>query len=155
MQSGSNSVLQRMKRRWMREPFIERCETIAKKFDRLALTTDVIVGFPGETDEDFAATCDAVERLRFSKVHIFRFSPREGTEAATFTDRVSSAIQKKRAVQLGLIADRLRKEFETECTGMPETVLTETEFTGTTSRYLEVRFDEPQQVGALVGLNET
>ncbi|GHT45578.1 tRNA (N(6)-L-threonylcarbamoyladenosine(37)-C(2))- methylthiotransferase MtaB [Planctomycetales bacterium] len=153
MQSGSDAVLKRMKRRWLREPFIERCETIAKRFDRLALTTDVIVGFPGETDEDFAATCDAVERLRFSKVHIFRFSPRESTEAAAFMDRVSSTIQKKRAAQLGLIADRLRKEFEAECTGMPETVLTETEFTGTTSRYLEVRFDKPQQVGTLIGLN--
>ncbi len=89
LQSGSNAVLRRMNRRGTVEEFVERCRTIRAALDRPALTTDVIVGFPGETEADFAATCGAVEEVGFGKVHVFRFSPRQGTPAAEMSDRNS------------------------------------------------------------------
>jgi threonylcarbamoyladenosine tRNA methylthiotransferase MtaB len=150
MQSGSDAVLRRMKRRWLSEPFIRCCEKIAAQLDRPALTTDVIVGFPGETEEQFEETCRVVEQLRFSKVHIFRFSPRKGTEAATFPDRVSPQVQKDRAEHLAVIAAKIRAEYAASFVGQTQTVLIETPFTGTSDRYLEVRFSEPQQPGSLV-----
>lgn len=155
MQSGSDAVLRRMKRRWAGSRFVERCVEIAGHFDRLALSTDVIVGFPGETDTDFEATCEAVRQLRFSKVHIFRYSPREGTEAAAFTDIVPAPVQKERAAQLGGIAERLRQEYAASLVGMHETVLMETPLSGTSSRYINVRLSQRQRTGGLVAVTIT
>ncbi|MDR3181556.1 MAG: tRNA (N(6)-L-threonylcarbamoyladenosine(37)-C(2))-methylthiotransferase MtaB [Planctomycetaceae bacterium] len=155
MQSGSDVVLQRMKRRWSGSRFIERCVEIAGHFDRLALSTDVIVGFPGETDKDFEATCEAVRQLRFSKVHIFRYSPRKGTEAAAFTDAVPVPVQKERAAFLAETAKQLRQEYAASLIGVTENILMETPFTGTASRYVNVRLPERQQTGELVPVTIT
>ncbi|MDR2115537.1 MAG: tRNA (N(6)-L-threonylcarbamoyladenosine(37)-C(2))-methylthiotransferase MtaB [Planctomycetaceae bacterium] len=152
MQSGSDEVLRRMRRRWLSETFIRRCEEIAARFDRLALTTDIIVGFPGETEKQFEETCRIVERLRFSKIHIFRFSPRKGTEAATFSDTISPSIQRVRAAQLAEIAKRLRTHYAASLVGTTLSVLPETIHSGTADRYLTVRFQktiEPQILGQL------
>jgi threonylcarbamoyladenosine tRNA methylthiotransferase MtaB len=150
MQSGSDDVLRRMKRRWSSDQFTRRCEEILSKFDRLALTTDVIVGFPGETEEQFEETCRLVERLRFSKVHIFRFISREGTEAATLPDRVLPSEQKRRATILSDIASKLRSDFASSFVGRRATVLLETETSGTCERYLDVRIEQAQEHGVLV-----
>ena len=152
MQSGSDAVLHRMKRRWLSEPFVRRCEEIASQFDRLALTTDVIVGFPGETAKEFDETCRVVEHLRFSKVHVFRFSPRQGTEAETLPNRVSPQEQKRRAAILTKLANKLRSDFATSLIGTQETVLLETETTGTCGRYLDVRLNQPAEVGTLISI---
>lgn len=155
MQSGSDAVLRNMKRRWMSEPFIRRCEEISVRFDRLALTTDVIVGFPGETDEQFEETCQVVERLGFSKVHIFRFSPRVGTEAATLPHRISPPVQKERAAKLGELAERIRIRYANSLVGMTLPVLFETVHGGTSDRYLDVRVDrpiDPVSVGQVVSV---
>jgi len=150
MQSGSDEVLRLMKRRWLSEPFVRRCEEILSKFDRLALTTDVIVGFPGETAEHFDETCRIVERLRFSKVHVFRFSPREETEAATLPNRVPPSEQKRRARVLTGLADNLRSDFAASLVGSTATVLLETPTSGTCGRYLDVQLDQPAEPGMLV-----
>ncbi|MDR0609932.1 MAG: tRNA (N(6)-L-threonylcarbamoyladenosine(37)-C(2))-methylthiotransferase MtaB, partial [Planctomycetaceae bacterium] len=142
MQSGSDAVLRRMRRRWLSEPFIRRCEEIVARFDHLALTTDIIVGFPGETDEQFAETCRVVERLQFSKIHIFRFSPRKGTDAAAFSNPVPPPIQRLRASQLAEIAKRLRINYASSLAGTTLSVLLETVHGGTADRYLEVRFQK-------------
>jgi len=126
MQSGSDSVLRRMRRRWLSEPFEERCRQIAAKIDRVALTTDVIVGFPGETEREFAETCDVVERIGFSKVHVFPFSPREGTEAATLPNPIPSTEKERRASHLIQLADKLRENFATSFVGQTAQVLWET-----------------------------
>ena len=155
MQSGSDDVLRRMRRRWFREPFLRRCEEISARFDRLALTTDVIVGFPGETGEQFEETCDAVERLGFSKVHVFRFSPRKGTEAFSLPDRVPSPVQKCRAEHLAALSQRIREKYAASLVGMTLPVLLETVHGGTSDRYLEVRLVEPvpeSSVGEIVGV---
>jgi len=152
MQSGSDAVLRRMKRRWLSEPFARRCEEILSKFDRLALTTDVIVGFPGETGMQFEETCRLVERLRFSKVHVFRFSPRQGTEAATLPNRVSPSEQKRRATVLLALAEQFRSDFAASLVGSEATVLLESATGGTCGRYLEVRLGQPLESGRLVSV---
>ena len=151
MQSGSDTVLQRMKRRWLCKPFVCRCEKIAARFDRLALTTDVIVGFPGETETEFAETLHIVERLKFSKVHVFRFSPREGTEAATLPNRIPPSILQCRAAKLRELAERLRRNYAASLVGMDLSVMLETPHGGTADRYVEVRLAEPvKQLGSLL-----
>ncbi|MDR0326712.1 MAG: tRNA (N(6)-L-threonylcarbamoyladenosine(37)-C(2))-methylthiotransferase MtaB, partial [Planctomycetaceae bacterium] len=152
MQSGSDAVLRRMKRRWLSEPFVKRCEEILSRFDRLALTTDVIVGFPGETAEQFDETCRIVERLRFSKVHVFRFSPRQGTEAADLSNPVSPSEQKRRSATLSALADKLRTDFAASLVGSQETVLLETATSGTCGRYFDVRLNQPSEPGTLVAV---
>ncbi len=155
MQSGSDTVLRRMKRRWLSEPFVRRCEEISARFDRLALTTDVIVGFPDETEEEFAETLRVVERLKFSKVHVFRFSPREGTEAEKLPNRVPLSTQRRRAGELDRLADRLRRNYAESLVGMDLSVMLETPFGGTADRYLEVRLAEPvaeERLGSLLNV---
>jgi len=150
MQSGSDAVLRRMKRRWLSKPFVKRCEEILSRFDRLALTTDAIVGFPGETEEQFEETCRLVERLRFSRVHVFRFSPREGTEAATLPGRVSSTEQRRRGKILTTLAAKLRSDFAASLVGSEATVLLETTTSGTCERFLDVQLSQPMEEGTLV-----
>ncbi|MGL6194944.1 MAG: tRNA (N(6)-L-threonylcarbamoyladenosine(37)-C(2))-methylthiotransferase MtaB [Thermoguttaceae bacterium] len=143
MQSGSDEVLERMKRRWMSGPFLKKCEQFLDRFDKPALTTDVIVGFPGETEEQFEETCKLVEKIGFSKVHVFRFSPRKGTVAATLPDPVPPEVKKRRAAHLQLCADKLRFEYAKSLVGTQMQVLLETEepngmLSGTADRYLKV-----------------
>ena len=118
----------------------------------MALTTDVIIGFPGETAKQFDETCRIIERLKFSKVHVFRFSPRQGTEAETLPNRVPHEEQKHRATILTNIAEKLRSDFATSLIGSMETVLFETEISGTCGRYLDVRVNKPQKAGTLVSV---
>lgn len=153
MQSGSDTVLRRMRRRWLSTPFVERCEEILARFDRLALTTDIIVGFPGETDENFEETCQVVQRLRFSKVHLFRFSPRSGTEAAGLPYQISGPTMKKRLETLSTLAARIRQEYAASLCGMTLPVLMETAQTGTSDRYFEVQLPHAipsEQVGTIL-----
>jgi threonylcarbamoyladenosine tRNA methylthiotransferase MtaB len=158
MQSGSDAVLSRMRRRWPSGRFIERCLAIREALDAVALTTDVIVGFPGETDADFEATCHAVETIRFSKLHIFRFSPREGTPAAKMPEQVESRVKHQRAVHLAEIGDRLRRQYMESLVGKELQVLVETRpaempgtVCGTADRYVPVQLPGPERLcGRLV-----
>jgi len=156
MQSGSDDVLRSMKRRWLSGPFLERCEQIRQELDRVALTTDVIVGFPGETDAQFQETCDLVRRIGFSKVHVFRFSGREGTEAVKLPDQIPTHVKTTRAAELQQIADQLRADYAGSLLGTNVQVLLETEesaaeFSGTADRYLKVKVHSRQNLlGKLV-----
>ncbi|MBR2005066.1 MAG: MiaB/RimO family radical SAM methylthiotransferase, partial [Thermoguttaceae bacterium] len=97
MQSGDDAVLAAMRRRWSSAPFIEKCREICRRIPDAALTTDVIVGFPGETNAQFERTCDVVRELEFSRVHVFRFSPRAGTIAAGLPNQIAPEVKKERA----------------------------------------------------------
>jgi threonylcarbamoyladenosine tRNA methylthiotransferase MtaB len=85
-----------MRRRYRSRGFLERCRQIQEALDEPALTTDVIVGFPGETEADFQATCRVLREVGFAKIHVFSFSPRQGTSAADLPDRVPPAIVAER-----------------------------------------------------------
>jgi threonylcarbamoyladenosine tRNA methylthiotransferase MtaB len=125
MQSGSDAILKRMRRRWSVRRFIDRCQEIRGRIDQPALTTDVIVGFPGETDEDFAATCRAAEEVGFSKIHVFRFSPRQGTEAASMSNRIPQRIHQRRAAELSELGRHLAARYLEKLRGKRLQVLVE------------------------------
>ncbi len=100
LQSGSDRILARMKRRYRAAGFLERCRRLRQALDNPAFTTDVILGFPGETEGDFRATLDVVREVGFCKVHIFSYSPREGTAAAAMSDRVPAPVVAERRERL-------------------------------------------------------
>ncbi len=162
MQSGSDAVLRRMRRRWGARRFIDRCRLAQQMLDRPALTTDVIVGFPGETEADFLETCRGVEELEFSKVHVFPFSPRRGTPAAEMSDQVNPHIKADRARRLSELATQTRSRYFRLLAGMQLDVLIErydpstSRAEGTACRYAPVlvsdadRADESMHAGALV-----
>ena len=111
LQSGSDAVLQNMRRRYKSEEYIKIVDAI-REFDPLyGITTDIIVGFPGETDRDFHYTVDMVQKCRFSKVHIFKYSDRKGTIAADFRDKVAADIKEKRSLELEAVSNEVANEF--------------------------------------------
>ncbi|NLF08268.1 MAG: hypothetical protein GX594_09850 [Pirellulaceae bacterium] len=105
--------------------FADRCREIRSSLDHPAICTDIIVGFPGETEDDFAATCRAAESIGFAKIHIFRFSPRPGTPAADMPDQVTNRLVQQRAAELGELAGRLRTRFFRSLIGRPLQVMVE------------------------------
>lgn len=111
LQSGADSVLKSMNRKYTSSFFEERVAMIRKVFPDAGLTTDIIVGFPGETEEEFEQTCRFCEKIHFSKIHVFPYSPRKGTKAAKMADQISDEIKKKRAQHLITLQGRLQKQF--------------------------------------------
>ena len=126
LQSGSNSILKRMNRHYTAEEYLELCSKLKKVFPDLSLTTDIIVGFPGETDENFNETVAFAEKCGFMKVHVFPFSPREGTVAYKYTDKISNGIKAHRCSVLQNNCDRFRNNFLATLTGKVVNVLFET-----------------------------
>ncbi len=113
LQSGCDTVLQRMNRRYGSGEYMEKCDLLRRVYDRPALTTDVIVGFPGETEEEFEASRRFVEQVRFFETHIFKYSRREGTRAAAMPGQISEQEKAKRShILLELDADRRREYME-------------------------------------------
>jgi len=125
LQSGSDAVLRRMRRRWSSRMFVDRCRLVRESLDNPAITTDIIVGFPGETEPDFAATCRVARECGFSKIHIFPFSPRRGTPAAEMPDQVSAQIKEDRVQRLEEVERELRADYYRSLLGRRLTVLVE------------------------------
>jgi threonylcarbamoyladenosine tRNA methylthiotransferase MtaB len=125
LQSGSEKILRSMKRRWGPKRFIDRCRMINEALDRPALTTDIIVGFPGETEADFQETLDVSREVGFSKIHIFPYSPRRGTEAALFTNQVSPEVRQERCDRLAQLDIELRDAYFEKIRGTKLRVLVE------------------------------
>ena len=153
MQSGSDSVLRRMRRRWTARQFLQRCDDVRRALDHPALTTDVIVGFPGETESDFAATGRVVEAAGFSKVHVFRFSPRRGTPAADMSGQVSEKTKQRRAAELTELAASLRRRYFQVLAGRRLQVLVEApagvrdgRLLGTSGRYTPVELTGSEEL---------
>lgn len=146
LQSGSDDVLRRMQRRWGAQRFVDRCGLVREKLPLAAITTDVIVGFPGETEDQFEQTCQVVKQVGFSKVHIFPFSPRRGTPAATMPDQVNREVIQQRAQRLAEVERQERQTFAQTLVGQTLQVLVESAtddaelpWIGTSCRYLPVR----------------
>ncbi len=146
LQSGSDSVLRRMKRRGGVKRFLDRCDVVRNALDEPALTTDVIVGFPGETAANFTETCDVVQAVGFSKIHVFPFSARRGTPAAEMPGQISKPEKADRVSRLMEIERTLREHYFRKLVGRRLQVLVETEpgdsqfQAGTSCRYAPVRF---------------
>lgn len=108
LQSGSNSVLKRMNRHYTAEEYLEIMDMVRRHFPDAAFTTDVIAGFPGETDEEFAETAEFLKKARFQKVHIFPFSPRKGTRAYDMEGQIPKNIKHSRCAFLNEICAEIR-----------------------------------------------
>jgi threonylcarbamoyladenosine tRNA methylthiotransferase MtaB len=126
MQSGSDSVLRRMRRRWGSRRFIDRCGLVQERLNRPAITTDIIVGFPGETNAEFQETIAASRAVGFSKIHIFPFSPRRGTPAAEMPQQVPKHVQQERSHELAAVEEELRDAYYRNLRGFKLRVLVET-----------------------------
>lgn len=111
LQSGSDTVLRRMKRRYHVSRFLEKLQRMRERLNHPSFTTDVIVGFPGETDAEFAETMQACEEAAFMKIHIFPFSARKGTPAATYENQVSPELRQERCAQLADLERSLAQKF--------------------------------------------
>jgi threonylcarbamoyladenosine tRNA methylthiotransferase MtaB len=145
LQSGSDRILARMKRRYRSAGFLERCRRIRAVLDQPAFSTDVILGFPGETDADFEATCRVVREAGFARIHIFSYSPRQGTEAGGWRDNVPPAVVAERRARLLAIERELADAYCRSLLGRRLDVLVEGAYPqrpgfvrGTACRYVPV-----------------
>lgn len=145
LQSGSTAVLKRMNRHYSADEYLDSVNLLKKYYDRPGITTDIIVGFPGESDEEFEETAAFVKKVGFLKVHVFPYSKRDGTYAAKMSEQVAPEIKKKREDRLIAICEEVSKEYLDSFNGDSERVLLEEEIKGRedyilghTDRYIEV-----------------
>lgn len=125
LQSGSDSVLRRMRRRWGTRMFLDRCRLLRESLDEPAITTDIIVGFPGETEEEFEQTLETCRDAGFSKIHAFPFSPRRGTPAAEMQNQIPKSLRSERVARLSELEAHLRGEYYRRLVGTQVELLIE------------------------------
>jgi threonylcarbamoyladenosine tRNA methylthiotransferase MtaB len=130
LQSGSDRILRLMRRRWCSKRIIDRCQLVAQRLSLPAFTTDVIVGFPGETAADFAATEGVCRQIGFAKLHVFPFSPRRGTAAAEMSEQVDGNLKAARVDQLLELDRELRQDYLERLVGSEITVMAEQQVEG-------------------------
>ena len=151
LQSGSDSVLKSMNRHYTREEFLQKCEMIYAAFPDCALTTDVIVGFPTETERDFRDTLDLMERAAFADAHIFPYSPRKGTKAK---GRLPQEIVNERKAKITALRNRLKEKYLSEKLGSEENLLAEEYvggFTvGYTGNYIRCYLPKEEKTGKII-----
>jgi len=145
LQSGNNDTLKRMNRGYTIEEFEEKVNLLRQAFDNPALTTDIIVGFPGETEEEFRRTYEFLDRIEFSRMHVFPYSKRVGTPAAIMENQISENIKNERVKLLTEMSDRNELAFAKEFMGKEIEVIFEHEvkdkqnvYEGYTDRYVKV-----------------
>lgn len=147
LQSGCDSVLERMNRRYTTKDYETAVFNIRKKYPKAAITTDIIVGFPGETDEEFEKTKKYLEEINLYEMHIFKFSPREGTKAAQMLEQINPNTKNLRSEVLLGLASKHKAEFEKKMIGSTTKVLFETkhgdEYEGHTDNYVKVFVKSP------------
>jgi threonylcarbamoyladenosine tRNA methylthiotransferase MtaB len=165
LQSGSNTVLKRMRRKYTTEFFAERLQRLREVFPELAITSDVIVGFPGETEEEFMETYNFVREQRFSELHVFPYSKRTGTPAARMPNQVDEEVKNERVHRLIALSDQLAKEYALQFEGQVLEVIPEERdkenpesglYIGYTDNYLKVKFPATEEmVGEIVKVKIT
>lgn len=142
LQSGSNAILKRMNRKYTRQMFVETVEKLKKASKDFTFTTDVIVGFPGETEDDFHQTLELIEEVEFAKVHMFPYSRRDRTRAALYPYQVAPEVIQQRKQTLLRLSEQVAYKLRSRYVGRKMAVLLEQndqgEFTGHTENFLEV-----------------
>ena len=146
LQSGCDATLKRMNRRYTAEEYENGCRLLRKYFEHPAITTDVIVGFPGESDEEFEITKQFLKKIHFYEMHIFKYSKRKGTRAAVMQDQVAEQIKTGRSAELISLGNEMSDEFRMYYTGKIKNVLFEEKveingksyYTGYTKEYVKV-----------------
>lgn len=142
LQSGCDDTLKRMNRKYSCDEFENVTKILRKYFEDVNLTTDIIVGFPGETNEEFEKTYEFLRKIKFYKMHIFKYSPREGTLAAKMTNQVDGNIKEERSQKLIELSNKNEKEYNEKYIGKSVEVLFEEEkdrlWSGYTKNYVRV-----------------
>lgn len=163
IQSGSDTVLKRMRRKYTMAFFAERLERLKEVLPQVAITSDVIVGFPGETEEEFQETYDFIAEYKFSELHVFPYSKRTGTPAARMEDQVDEEVKNNRVHQLIELSNQLAKEYASQFEGevlevIPEEADKENPgmFIGYSDNYLKVTFPANENlIGQIVKVKIT
>lgn len=146
LQSGCDATLKRMNRRYTAKEYEDSVELLRKTLPDVSITTDVIVGFPGETEEEFNETVKFLERIKLTKTHVFKYSPRKGTKAADMEGQVDGSVKDKRSKILIELSNKNEKEFTEKFIGKEMDILVETEvkgeegfYEGYTKNYIKVK----------------
>ena len=155
LQSGSDRVLEEMRRDYTRQEFLDSCSRLEDLFDRPSITTDIIVGHPGEDEEAYQETVETCLKVGFSKIHLFPYSQREGTRAATLPNQVDPATIQRRMKELGVLEKELARRYKEKFLGEQLEILVEGPVSkkedpeglyleGFTERYIKARFHLPE-----------
>lgn len=163
LQSGSNTVLQRMRRKYSAEFYEEKVNRIKEALPGLAITSDIIVGFPGETEEEFLETYEFVQRIGYSELHVFPYSRRTGTPAARMENQVPEDIKEERLQKMIDLSDKLAKQYAAKYENTVLDVIPEEKsstklgsLVGYTDNYLKVQFEGPEElIGSIVRVKIT
>ena len=146
LQSGCDATLKRMNRRYTAKEYRDSVELLRRTLPDVSITTDVIVGFPGETDEEFNETYEFLKNIKLTKTHVFKYSPRKGTKAADMPDQIDGSIKDKRSKLLIDLSNKNEKEFTEKFIGKEMDILVETEvkgeegiYEGYTRNYIKVK----------------
>jgi threonylcarbamoyladenosine tRNA methylthiotransferase MtaB len=154
LQSGCDTVLSRMNRKYDTGVYEKCCDTLRKYFANPAITTDVIVGFPGETDGEFETTVDFLKKIGFYEMHIFKYSKREGTRAAAMDDQVDEQVKNMRSARLLSLTGEMSERYREAQTGRTVTALMEEPYifndrryyTGFTPEYVKVAYETDDDI---------
>ena len=153
LQSGCDKTLKKMNRHYTSDEYYELCQKLRSAFTDTTITTDVMVGFPYETDEDFEISKNFVEKVGFEKVHVFPYSVRPGTPAAKM-EQIEKCIKEKRAAEMSSTADEIRKNFLEKQIGKTLEVLVEEYHDGFaqgyTSNYTPVRIPSDSDIHGII-----
>jgi threonylcarbamoyladenosine tRNA methylthiotransferase MtaB len=155
LQAGSNVTLKRMNRKYTRQMFFETVERLKNAHADFTFTTDIIVGFPGETEEDFLETLDVMEQVEFAKVHFFPYSKRERTRAALYPDQVPPDVMAERKQRILRLAERQAHALRERYVGRTMEVLVEGDGAGHTVNFLPVKLTQPMRPNTLVQVKLT
>ncbi|MFP7253342.1 tRNA (N(6)-L-threonylcarbamoyladenosine(37)-C(2))-methylthiotransferase MtaB [Terribacillus goriensis] len=165
LQSGSDSVLKRMRRKYSSDFYRSKIDKVKKALPNLAITSDVIVGFPGETEEEFMETYRFIQEIGYSELHVFPYSKRTGTPAARMADQVDDETKNERVHRLITLSDQQAKEYASQFENevlevIPEELFDENEsdtlYVGYTDNYLKVKFEAtPDMIGKIVRVKLT
>ena len=151
LQSGSDSVLERMNRRYDKAEYKSAVDKIRKIYPDAAITTDIIVGFPGETEEDFETTYNYLKKINFYKMHVFPYSPRKGTVAAKMPDQIQGDVKERRSKKLIELSNENQKQYNQNLIGKDVEVLFEEKnkegyYKGHTQNYILVEYKTDEEL---------
>lgn len=150
LQSGCDVTLERMNRRYSTDDFRKIVKLLRDNIPEVALTTDIIVGFPGETDEEFETTYQFLKEVNFSKMHVFKYSPRKGTKAEKFPDQIDMKVKDIRSAKLIELSEQNEKAFASQYIEKEIDVLFENEHNGHTTNYIEVYSKDDMKPNTIV-----
>ena len=150
LQSGCDETLKRMNRKYTIKEFREVAERLRSYFKDANLTTDIIVGFPGETNEEFEKTYEFLKEIKFYKMHVFKYSPREGTVASKMSNQIDGNIKEERSQKLIELSDKNQDEYNKKYFSEPQEVLFEEQkdgiWTGYTTNYVKVSYKSDENL---------